>query len=70
MHTGTYTRDVLTMDLLQPLPSLSKVDSGGQSGADRAAPAWALADQVNHGGWFPAHRPGARRATPAASKAG
>lgn len=35
---------------------ISKIVSGGQSGADRAALDWALANGLSHGGWCPAGR--------------
>lgn len=36
--------------------SMLKIVSGGQTGADRAALDWAIANQVPHGGWCPAGR--------------
>ncbi len=33
-----------------------KIVSGGQTGADRAALDWAIANQVSHGGWCPKGR--------------
>jgi hypothetical protein len=33
-----------------------KIVSGGQTGADRAAPDWALTDGVECGGWCPKGR--------------
>ena len=33
-----------------------KIISGGQTGADRAALDWAIANQVPHGGWCPKNR--------------
>jgi hypothetical protein len=35
---------------------ISKIVSGGQTGADRAALDWAIAHQVPHGGWCPKGR--------------
>lgn len=35
---------------------LSRIVSGGQSGADRAALDWAIAHEVPHGGWCPRGR--------------
>ena len=35
---------------------ISKIVSGGQTGADRAALDWAIANGVSHGGWCPAGR--------------
>ncbi len=35
---------------------LFKIISGGQTGADRAALEWAMANRVPHGGWCPAGR--------------
>ena len=35
---------------------LSKIVSGGQTGADRAALDWAIAHQIPHGGWCPKGR--------------
>lgn len=36
--------------------SVAKIISGGQTGADRAALDWALANNVPHGGWCPRGR--------------
>ncbi len=38
------------------LPPSFRIVSGGQSGADRAGLDWALAHQVDHGGWCPKGR--------------
>jgi len=38
------------------LDDKSKIISGGQTGADRAALDWAIANQVAHGGWCPKGR--------------
>ncbi len=35
---------------------IEKIVSGGQTGADRAALDWAIANNVAHGGWCPAGR--------------
>jgi hypothetical protein len=35
---------------------IRKIISGGQTGADRAALDWAIANGVSHGGWCPAGR--------------
>ena len=35
---------------------LSKIVSGGQTGADRAALDWAIANHIPHGGWCPKGR--------------
>lgn len=37
-------------------PFVTKIVSGGQSGADRAALDWAMAHQIPHGGWCPRGR--------------
>ena len=38
------------------IPDGFKIVSGGQSGADQAALDWAIAHQVDHGGWCPKGR--------------
>lgn len=38
------------------MPSLEKIVSGGQTGADRAALDWALDRGISHEGWCPAGR--------------
>ena len=35
---------------------IHKIVSGGQTGVDRAAPDWAIAHGIEHGGWCPAGR--------------
>lgn len=40
----------------EPLPRISRIVSGGQTGADRAALDAALAAGIPHGGWIPAGR--------------
>ena len=35
---------------------IQKIISGGQTGADRAALDWAIANDIQHGGWCPAGR--------------
>lgn len=35
---------------------ISKIISGGQTGADRAALDWAIANSISHGGWCPQGR--------------
>ncbi len=35
---------------------ISKIISGGQTGADRAALDWAIANNIKHGGWCPKGR--------------
>lgn len=62
-------REVLGDGSLLPLPTLkeiyyslgfkdmvSRIVSGGQTGVDRAALDWAIANQVPHGGWCPKGR--------------
>lgn len=61
-------REVLEDGTLLPLPSMheiyaigfremiDRIVSGGQTGADRAALDWALANNVPHGGWCPKGR--------------
>ncbi len=39
-----------------PPPSISKIISGGQTGADRAALDFAIAHCIPHGGWIPKAR--------------
>src|SRR5437870_5407187 len=36
--------------------SIAKIVSGGQTGADRAAFDWAIANNIPHGGWCPRGR--------------
>jgi len=38
------------------MTSVTKIISGGQTGADRAALDWAIAHGVEHGGWCPKER--------------
>lgn len=38
------------------LPAITKIISGGQTGADRAALDWAIAHDIPHGGWCPVGR--------------
>ena len=42
--------------LRQPFNRVSRIVSGGQTGADRAALDWAIANGVPHGGWCPKGR--------------
>ncbi|WP_447601129.1 YpsA SLOG family protein [Nitrospira sp. Nam80] len=35
---------------------IETIISGGQTGADRAAPDWAIEDGMPHGGWCPKER--------------
>jgi hypothetical protein len=38
------------------MPLLAKIQSGGQTGADRAALDWAIEHHIAHGGWCPKSR--------------
>jgi hypothetical protein len=42
--------------MLTSLPSKLTIVSGGQTGADRAGLDWAIANEIEHGGWCPKGR--------------
>ncbi len=42
--------------VVKTMPTVLKIVSGGQTGADRAALAWAIDRGLPHGGWCPAGR--------------
>lgn len=47
------------------MKSVIRIVSGGQTGADRAALDWAIANNVPHGGWCPKGRKAEDGAIPA-----